>query len=219
MPLFASFRPSVRCGDSHATNHRCRYYLKGSRGVTQWEFALHADGPNGALICRVSSGYIGPPINGIPGPMQVNIISRRRPISIERRRGTPEGTHWFRGPDDGEYHWRSSTHLWRNEMQVRSGCFEMDICGNRHGLPTHSSSVWTQKEISWLVTAQPRWLYPRMASCAFIRYGIACFFSLFSAVRSPIGVVVRSIHDRPPGRYEPCDTDTEPLEWNSMKVK
>ncbi|KAG8221124.1 hypothetical protein J3R82DRAFT_2653 [Butyriboletus roseoflavus] len=95
------------------------YYLKGSRGDTQWQFTLHADGPSGALICRVSSAYTGPPmICGLfPGPMLVNITSERRPIHMERRRGTPEGTQWFRGPDNREYHWRTRMHLWRNEMQ------------------------------------------------------------------------------------------------------
>ncbi|KAF8448790.1 hypothetical protein L210DRAFT_3523131 [Boletus edulis BED1] len=95
------------------------YYLKGSRGDTQWQFTLHADGPNGAIICRVSSGYIGPPLicDVSPGSILVDITSERRPFHLERRRGTPEGTRWFRGPDDKDYHWRFSTHLWRDDMQ------------------------------------------------------------------------------------------------------
>ncbi|KAF9224132.1 hypothetical protein BS17DRAFT_780523 [Gyrodon lividus] len=101
------------------------YYLKGSRDVTQWKFALHADGPDGALICRVCSAYVGPPtICGLPpGAIQITVASERRSISMERRRGTPDGTHWFRGPDAREYHWQSNSYLWRNEMQVRSWCY------------------------------------------------------------------------------------------------
>lgn len=119
--------PPLLVGQSCNELHH-RYYLKGSRGDTQWQFTLHADGPNGALICRVSSGYVGPPIIGeiSLGPILVNITSERRPIHIERRRSTPECTQWFRAPDDREYHWRSSTHPWRNDMQVRSCCAEMD---------------------------------------------------------------------------------------------
>lgn len=98
------------------------YYLKGSRDATQWKFSLHADGPDGALICRVCSAYVGPPtLCGLPpGPILITMVSERRSIPMERRRGTPEGTRWFRGPDHREYRWESNSHLWRNEMQ----CFD-----------------------------------------------------------------------------------------------
>ena len=194
----------------------CRYYLKGSRGDTQWQFTLHADGPNGALICRVSSAYTGPPMTSdlFPGPILVNITSERRPIHIERRRGTPEGTQWFRGPDNREYHWRTRMHLWRNEMQVRT-MLRNGTCANHHGL-ARSSSVWTQKGKSWLLIVLPQSPYLKMASCIFIRYGTACILS-HHAVHSPIRMIVGPVHDRPPCCYEPCNTDTEPLGWNSMK--
>ncbi|KAF8141394.1 hypothetical protein EV363DRAFT_1307967 [Boletus edulis] len=87
--------------------------MRGAEVTTQWQFTLHADGPNGAIICRVSSGYIGPPLICDVSPGSI----LRRPFHLERRRGTPEGTRWFRGPDDKDYHWRFSTHLWRDDMQ------------------------------------------------------------------------------------------------------
>ncbi|KIJ65431.1 hypothetical protein HYDPIDRAFT_87932 [Hydnomerulius pinastri MD-312] len=92
------------------------YYLKGQRDDAQWQFALHAGGPDGALICRVHSAYTGPPLTP-PGPIVIIMTSERRPFRMERRRGMPESVYWFRGPDDKEYHWQSQCHLWRNEMQ------------------------------------------------------------------------------------------------------
>ena len=49
----------------------------------------------------------------------VNFTSEQHSVSLEKRRGTPHGTQWFRGPDNMDYHWRCITHFWRNEMKVR----------------------------------------------------------------------------------------------------
>ncbi|KIJ21040.1 hypothetical protein PAXINDRAFT_125668, partial [Paxillus involutus ATCC 200175] len=149
------------------------YYLKGSRDATQWKFSLHADGPDGALICRVCSAYVGPPtLCGLPpGPILITMVSERRSIPMERRRGTPEGTRWFRGPDHREYRWESNSHLWRNEMQVRSCCCEVgDLDAVTYCGPF--VSALTHKERSWQLTVPLRWPCPRMASCSFIRYEI-----------------------------------------------
>ncbi|KAF9224130.1 hypothetical protein BS17DRAFT_830430 [Gyrodon lividus] len=102
-------------GENRITN---RYYLKGTRDAAKWQFTLHAEAPNGALICHVKSPYVGPPMTGTdPGPITIIMASERRPIHIRRRSGTSDGTYSFKGPDDRVYRWQSNSGLWRHKMK------------------------------------------------------------------------------------------------------
>ncbi|KAH7890956.1 hypothetical protein F5I97DRAFT_1923456 [Phlebopus sp. FC_14] len=97
------------------------YYLKNSRSANQWQFALHAEGPDGPLICRVTSPYVGPlTLGSAPDPIVISMTADRRLVRMERRRGAFDGTHWFKGPDDNEYRWHPRSHLWRDEMRCLS---------------------------------------------------------------------------------------------------
>ncbi|KAF9233862.1 hypothetical protein BU15DRAFT_53384 [Melanogaster broomeanus] len=80
-----------------------RYYLKVTRNLARWQSTLHAEGPNGILVCDVKSPYVGPPMAPTDrGPTIISMASERRPIHISRG---PGGTCSFRGLDDEEYRW------------------------------------------------------------------------------------------------------------------
>ncbi|KIK91023.1 hypothetical protein PAXRUDRAFT_831188 [Paxillus rubicundulus Ve08.2h10] len=95
-----------------------RYFLRGARSLANWQFTLHAGSSSGALVCRVNSPYIGPPLMQTdPGPIIITMASERRPTYIHRESGATDGTHLFKGPDDKEYRWRPTSGLWRHKLQ------------------------------------------------------------------------------------------------------
>jgi len=122
-----------------------RYYLKSTRLITSWQFALHVGGePNGVPICHVKSPYLGPPMVATdPGPISITWTARaigtdnstdpltddeRRErhhrqtetVHVHRQNGSlraPGGTYSFRGPDDEEHRWRLRPRSWGSKME------------------------------------------------------------------------------------------------------
>ncbi|KAN0088289.1 hypothetical protein V8E55_005346 [Tylopilus felleus] len=96
-----------------------RYYLKGTRYESRWQFSLHVGGPNGVVVCHVKSPYLGPPLLASdPGPITITIASEG--LTVRVRRGTKsssDDTYTFKGLDDKEYRWQPISRLLGNRLE------------------------------------------------------------------------------------------------------
>jgi len=95
-----------------------RYFLKGTRLAGNWQFALHAGGPNGVVVCHVKSGYLGPPLlEATPGPINITIGSEGHTVLVDRGNKPTDVTYAFKGLDDQQYRWQPVSRLWGNTME------------------------------------------------------------------------------------------------------
>lgn len=95
------------------------YFMQNTRSSMYWTFDLHADGPDGPLLCRAQSSYHGPPLLGEVnhGHTILSMTAVRRPVKMERKRGAFNGTVFFNGPDHKEYRWQTSARLFSAMME------------------------------------------------------------------------------------------------------
>lgn len=100
------------------------YFMQNTRGSMHWTFDLHADGPDGPLLCRAQSSYNGPPLMDEVnhGPTILSMTAIRRPVKMERKRGAFNGTVFFEGPDHKEYRWQMTARLFSAAME----CLDAD---------------------------------------------------------------------------------------------
>jgi hypothetical protein len=101
--------------------------MQNTRSSNHWTFDLHADGPDGLLLCRAQSSYNGPPLMGEVnhGPTMLSMTAIRQPVKMERKRGAFSGTIFFKGPDHKEYRWQTTARLFSAAMEVRAGAGRM----------------------------------------------------------------------------------------------
>ncbi|KAG0698174.1 hypothetical protein DFH29DRAFT_810710 [Suillus ampliporus] len=98
------------------------YFMQNTRSSLHWTFDLHADGPDGPLLCRAQSSYNGPPLmHEVNHGPTLSMTAVRRPVKMERKLGTFDGTVFFKGPDQKEYRWRTTARLFSAVMEVRTG--------------------------------------------------------------------------------------------------
>jgi hypothetical protein len=97
--------------------------MQRNRSFLQWTFDLHANGPDGPLLCRAQSSYNGPPMMGelTHGPATLSMTTVRQFVKMERKRGAFNGTVFFKGPDQKEYRWQTTARLFSVMMEVRTG--------------------------------------------------------------------------------------------------
>lgn len=95
------------------------YFMQNTRSSNHWTFDLHADGPDGPLLCRAQSSYNGPPLMGEVnhGPTMLSMTAIRQPVKMERKRGAFSGTIFFKGPDHKEYRWQTTARLFSAAME------------------------------------------------------------------------------------------------------
>ncbi|OAX36215.1 hypothetical protein K503DRAFT_695546 [Rhizopogon vinicolor AM-OR11-026] len=95
------------------------YFMRNTRSSLHWTFDLHADGPNGPVLCRAQSSYNGPPLMGDVnhGPVTLSMTAVRQPVKMERKRGAFNGTVFFKGPDQKEYRWQTTARLFSVVME------------------------------------------------------------------------------------------------------
>ncbi|KAG1735930.1 uncharacterized protein EDB91DRAFT_1055920 [Suillus paluster] len=102
------------------------YFMQNTRSSLHWTFDLHADGPDGPLLCRAQSSYNGPPLMDEVnhGPTTLSMTAVRRTVKMERKLGAFDGTVFFKGPDQKEYRWQTTARLFR--YLSRSSCQCLD---------------------------------------------------------------------------------------------